>query len=88
MNRRSSSIAMHSIKEFGGVKVQLNLFLTLTLDGGASSATSLDRFTPLTKSPVGLKILDIFEKRGFLVTILTELSRRSFSLIIRSQNVD
>ena len=30
---------MHTIKEYGGLKVQLHLFLTLVLDGGEWSTS-------------------------------------------------
>jgi hypothetical protein len=45
------SYALHK-GMWGGVNLQLHLFLTLTLDGGEWSASRLGRFKPLTKSPV------------------------------------
>jgi hypothetical protein len=64
-------IKHYSIKEYGGVDVQIHIFLTSTLAGGVWSASRPGRFTlryPLDRS------LDVVEKKQFLTLPRPELA--------------
>jgi hypothetical protein len=50
---------MRAMKKYGGVKVWLSSFLTLTLDGGECSASRPGHFTPVQSVPI------YYSKGGF-----------------------
>jgi hypothetical protein len=43
---------MHPIKAYGGVEVEHNAFLTLSLDGGEQSVSCPGSFAPMGEPPV------------------------------------
>jgi hypothetical protein len=82
------------MKAYGGLDVQIHIFLTSAIVGGEWSASSPDRFTPGEKAPSTNRIgdwvgptagLDDVEKRKFF--ILPELELRPLDRPASSQSL-